>query len=102
WADEHVVSPELVLVSSPEEARRARERLPAEPWLRPRAAAVSPSPLVEVQSDPNGPHLMLVHNSSARLPSRRFRSLVSFIPILAAVAVAVYAAERFVGQSATP
>jgi hypothetical protein len=97
WADEHVVSPELVLVSSPEEARRARESLPAAPWLRPRGAAASPT-----QSEPNGRHLRLVHEISARPSSRRFPSLVSVIPLLAAIAVAGYAAERFVGQSATP
>ena len=89
-----VVSPELVLVSSPEEARRARERLPAQPWLRSHSASASSASFVDVLAVPRPPHLRLVDENSVARPSPRFLSAAPFVALLTAVAMLGYLTER--------
>jgi hypothetical protein len=93
WGDEDVISPELVLVSSPEEARRARERLPAEPWSRPRAApAAAPA-----AAPPQRPHLRVVYERPAAASPRRSRSsLVAKLALGAVLVAAGYVTEHYV------
>jgi len=85
-----VVSPELVLVSSPEEARRSRELLPEEPWARlvPPTETETTTPVPKPQARL---HLVTLDEPS---PTRRLRPTVLAILLGAALAAAGYLAER--------
>lgn len=111
--DREVISPELVLISSPEEAQRAREQLPEVPGFAvrvPRAAAPAAPPLettppaIERPPPPPYPRIPINELLPDRAP-RRKRGLVVLAACVVAVALATagYLAEtRWHDGSAAP
>jgi len=91
-----VVSPELVLVSSPEEASRARARLPERPWIRPAPQLGTPS--TAVIHPP--PHLRLVVPDEPAPPrTHRLRAFVLPVLLGGALVAAGYLTEhRWLGR----
>jgi hypothetical protein len=114
--DREPISPELVLVSSPEEAQRAREQLPELPGLAFAARAVpaaapaappppdAPPPTIERPPPPPYPRIP-VNELLPDRPPRRKRGLVVLAACLVGAALAAegYLAEtRWHDNSATP
>jgi hypothetical protein len=102
WVDQDVVSPELVLVSSPEDARSAREGLPDLPWLMPpsspatSASTLDGDTLARIDRPPQPPrYLRVIAGEHSQPPPHRLRPLVLAISLATALFAAGYLTEQY-------